>query len=177
MQNNIYEGLFFADRNTKKIYGKSKEIIGTKISELKDQYKDYNPKFSNIKTDSLGRFFVEFSYQKNEKGKEEIIGNKIKQSYNKGKEVVTKISNAIPRQGELIAPSELSLTRKQNAFKKDHPDVKFGNKEETESGWKIKYAAKPIQKQVSSQDRINNIQRALSKLSDDQLKHIEDFIK
>jgi hypothetical protein len=187
--NNIDEGLFFADRHSKKLWGKTKDEALDKAQEFMSTYKDYKPKASKVQTDKLGRFFVEISYQKREQGDEETLGNKAskgiakgKELFGKAREVVKKVSDSMPRQGTLSGSTGFELGQKQASFVKAHPDVKFGAKYKNRDGsWSVDYSAKPTQttqvKKADPKDRINNIQRALNKLSDKQLQSIEDIIK
>jgi len=97
----------------------------------------------------------------------------------KARAVVKKVSDSIPRQGTLTGATGFILGQDQAKFVKAHPDVVFGRKERNQDGtWSISYSAlKNSPEKTTSQDRINNIQKALTKLSDDKLKKIEDFIK
>lgn len=183
----IDEGLFSADRHEIKIYAPSKEELLSKIKTNQEKFVDHEPKVSNIKTDKLGRFFVNFSYGVNEKGNKETIWAKVgrgidktKEVINKGKNVANKVLDKMPRQSTLTALTGFRLGQEQAKVMKDHPDAVFGTKYKNSDGsWSIDYSAKKkIEPNIqSSQDSINNIQKVLNKLSNDKLKKIEDIIK
>ena len=175
----IDEGLLRPDRHSKKIYGDDIESLQKKIEGYLERDKQYSPKASNVKKDSVGRFYVEYSYNTNDDAHKETVFSKVARGLNKAKEVVKKVSDSIPRQGTLTAATGFLLGQEQARFVKAHPDVVFSRKVKNQDGsWSITYSAlKNSLEKSTSQDRINNIQRALSKLSDDKLKKIEDFIK
>jgi hypothetical protein len=186
MSNKLDEGLWSADRIDTVLRGENdiknpqdpdyKHSIYRSIKDYTEKYKNHDPKVSNVKVDRRG-FHAKFSYTKNQKENKEDIWSKLGRGINKTKEVITKISDSIPRQGTLTASTGLKLGQEQAKFLKDHPDVVFGDKFKNRDGsWTIKYNAKPS-KNKSSQDRINNIQKALNKLSDDKLNSIESIIK
>lgn len=184
MSNNIDEGLFKADRKEVKLFDETKEGLQKKISQYQAKYKDHQPKISNIKADGSGRFYVTFSFLENEEKNKEDIFSKIGRGISKGKEVVKKgvevgkkIAASMPRQGSLSSESNFDLSRKMASFTKDHPDVKYGKKFKNDKGeWEVRYSAlnkKSEPKNDTQKDTINNIQKAINKLSDDEKKQLK----
>jgi hypothetical protein len=175
----LSEGFFSADRKTKKIYGDDEQSLTTKIQGYLERDKNFEPKSSKIKKDSLGRFYVDYSFLLKDKDSKDGIFDKIGRGINKATEVVKKVVDAIPRQGTLTAINGFKLGQERAKFVKDHPDVVFSKPYRTESGhMAVNYSAKnPVAKKPTGEDRINNIQRALNTLSDQQLKSIEAIIK
>lgn len=188
LKNSLDEGFWKADRIEVTLRGENdskdsqdpeyKHSIHKLISQYKDKYKNHDPKVSNVKVDKRG-FYVKFSYTKNEEEHKEDVWSKIGRGVNKAKEVVTKISEKIPRQGTLTANTAFKLGQEQAKFLKSHPDVVFDKKYKNRDGsWSIRYTAlKRSPENIANNDRINNIQRALKKLSSDKLNKIETIIK
>lgn len=171
MKTKLDEGFWKADRIETKIFADSKEELLAKLEPLKNRDKNHDPKVSNVTRDRSGRFVVIYSYLKNENDNKEDIFSKIGRGINKTKEVVKKVSDNIPRQGTLTDTSGFELGKKMASFSKDHPDVRYGKKIKNDKGdWEITYFAKPTQKTSSTNDNINNIQKAINKLSDNDKK-------
>ena len=174
----LEEGLFKADRNTINITADTKDELQKKIELYQNKYDGYEPKFSSVKTDRNGRFIVSLSFNVNDKDNKETLAAKLGRGMTK---VGKTIGAAFPKQGVLEAPNAFKLGQEKAKFVKEHPDVVYTNQKRKPDGtWSVEYAIKrydDTQKNTNSQDRINNIQKTLKKLSDDQLKKIEDIIK
>lgn len=192
VKNNLDEGLFSADRNKIRVTGDTKEELQAKIENYNKKFADYAPKVSNVKTDRTGRFFVDYSYQVNDKSNTETLAGKLnrgisktKEVLNKGKEVVGKVVDKLPLQTTLTAPTGFKLGQEQAKYVKEHPDATFGEKFKNDKGeWAVKVVSSKAKAKsynnpevATSEDRINNIQRTLTKLSDSKLQKIEDIIK
>jgi hypothetical protein len=196
----INEGWFFSDKATMKKYSneeESKQQFKARIDKLVDQLQDdgYEPKVNGgIQLKAPGKYFAEITYNKKDKDNDKsvmgMVGNKI---VDKTKQVVKDIANDakdtvvkkatdlkdkhLPK-GNVSATSQrkLKIAKQQLLIKR--PDAKFTDADYQRDGmWYANWYAKSQPKPTASNDIINNIQRQLSRLSDDKLKKIDAIIK
>lgn len=189
MQNNLDEGFFSVDKIKTKVLGRSQEEVDKNLQDFLNKNKEYNPKVLSKKPyrDKSDRFYYEVTYDKKASEDDKSLTGLIKKgssivksTFDKAKEVAGKVSAAIPRKGTLTAKTGFELGQKQAKFTKEHPDVHYGKKYKNEDGsYSVDYFAKQgsqEKEQRTSAQRLNNIQKALGKLSDDKLKKIEDIV-
>ena len=190
MANNLEEGIFFADKVSKKIMASTEEEAFEKLNDFMAQNKNYKPKASTQKPqrDRSGRFFFEVTYNKKSAEDDKSLTGLAKKGLSKGKEIAKTVYNHLPVQDELKAEDKFKLGQAMAKFRAEHPDVKFGETKKNEDGtFSVPYQiskgsqnspqTKDIrQQQTTSKNRISNIQKQLSKLSDDKLARIEKFI-
>lgn len=176
---NIDEGLFFADKKTKKIQGRTADEVKQKIdAEIKADDGKYKMKqVGGIKMIDTGRFVGQIQFQINDKDSRETLGSKIGGAV---KDVVQKYKE-LPKETMEYYPSQRAANKALKQKMQDDPNYKGKvelnpNQADPKKAWRLGGYGKIQPKQTPSGDRISNIQKQLAKLSDDKLQKIQDII-
>ena len=151
-QKNLDEGIFFSDKNSQKIVARSKEEVQAKIDEFNKKYADYNPKASAIRTDKIGRFYSDVTFNKHTDANDpSLIGRAkralgatkpvVKGAVEKGvegaKQVAKSVSDSI-MVDDSVTTKNLGATKAQ--LQGQYKMVKFGKQtKNTDGTWTMEF--------------------------------------